>query len=162
MNERFASHLCRKKPLRNLSMARSCPALLLLALQLSGSRCQARTRRRRRKKGTYDCVSFQRRHTTVKDEHRTDAIKQELAYTTKKAQDVRVHEGATLFVTHSGLELVDPYTRVDREGLAFHGFEPLNAVCECSIPLRNTAHARNWTANRCEKTPEGLDTHFAL
>jgi hypothetical protein len=84
---------------------------------------------------THDRVSLQRRCTTVKDEHWTDAVEQELAYATKEAQDVGVHEGATLLVAHGGLELVYPYARVDRERLSFDGFKPLNAVCERGIPL---------------------------
>lgn len=84
---------------------------------------------------THDRVSLQRRRAAVKDEHWTNPVEQELAYTTKKAQDVRVHEGATLLVAHGGLELVDPYARVDRECLSFDGFKPLNAVCEYCIPL---------------------------
>ena len=77
---------------------------------------------------TCDRVPFQRWRTAIEDEHWTDPIEQELANTTKKPQDMRIHESATLLVTHGGLELVNPYARVDRESLSLDGFKPSNVV----------------------------------
>jgi len=98
-------------------MTSGSPALLLLALGLGRRGLHAT---RREVQHTHNSVLLQCRCTPIENEYWLYPIEQQLADATEKAKDMSVHQCTTVFVTHGGLELVYPYTRIDCQDLAFH------------------------------------------
>lgn len=77
---------------------------------------------------THDRHPLQRGRTTIKHEDWFDSIEKQLAYPPQKAKDVCVDERASVFVTHSCLELVYPDRRVNSQGFALYCFEPGESI----------------------------------
>ena len=51
-----------------------------------------------------------------------------------------IHQSATLLVTHGGLELVYPYTRIDCQGFALHVLQAGKNLVSVSPPLTTNTH----------------------
>ncbi len=67
---------------------------------------------------------------------------------------MRIHEPVSLLVSHSGLKLVYPDTRVDGHGLSFHGLQAVFRLA--SLAVRGLASLRTGPVGRLGP---GIATH---
>lgn len=79
---------------------------------------------------TYDCGTLEDRRTPVEDKDRFYSPEEKLADTTQEAKDVSVKDHTPLIVSHCGLELVDPYTRIYCEDFSLQSLQTVERKSE--------------------------------
>lgn len=71
-----------------------------------------------RAKATYDCGTLEGWRTPVEDKNGLYSPEEKLADATQEAKDVSVEDHMPVAVSHCGLELINPYTGIYREGFS--------------------------------------------